>query len=385
MVGSFGVKKSKESSSSTQKLVPWVSQAGQANLALANRLTEPFLQDTPTERVAGFTGDQLNSFDMTRNYASQSNPVTAKDLGWSYYRGFADRSPYTMAKMGGIPSMQSAQIGGAPSMQAASVGPVQNVSAQKFIDADVNAYMNPYTNQVVDASMADLGQNYARTLSASGLQQAAGGAFGGSRHGIREAQVADDYLRTVGSTSSQLRNQAFNNAASLIQGDQNRALQADQGNQQASMERAIQQAQLEQEANRTNSDWQRNRALEQARLNQQANSTNANLTMTGRQADIDSRYRSDQQRLGAVQSMADATARAQQLEDQRTLQNADLLAQIGGQQQQQNQAQLDVPFDLAQWRANILASTPFPTLTNSKKKASSFGLDVGFSPKPGGG
>lgn len=377
---SFGADKKKSSSSSTQNLVPWVSQAGQANLALANRLSDPFLQDTPTERIASFNDDQLNSFDMTRNYAAQSNPVTANDLGWSYYRGFADRGPYTMGREGGIPSMQAAQIGGAPAMQAASVGHVADVNAQKFTDADINAYMNPYTNQVVDASMADLGQKYARTLSASGLQQAAGGAFGGGRHGIREAQVADDYLRTVGSTSSNLRNQAFNNAAGLIQGDQNRALQAAQGNQQAGLQRAIQQAQMQQEANRTNTDWQRNRALEQARLNQQTNSTNANLTMTGRQADMDSRYRSDQQRMGAVQSMADATARAQQLDDQRILQNAELLAQIGGQQQQQKQAKLDVPFDLAQWRANILASTPFPTLTNSQSKSSSIGVNMGFRP-----
>lgn len=362
---------SKSKSRSTQRVVPWAAQAGQANLADANRLSAPFLTETPTERVASFNDDQLNSFDMTRNYAAQSNPISQNDLGWSYYRGFADRGPYTMGREGGIPSMQAAQIGGAPSMQAATVRQVAGVNAQKFTDADINAYMNPYTNQVVDASVADLGENYARTLSSSGLQQAAGGAFGGGRHGIREAQVADDYLRTVGSTSSQLRNQAFNNAAGLIQGDQNRALQAAQGNQQASLQQAIQQAQMQQEASRTNTDWQRNQAIEQARLNQQANSTNANLTMTGRQADIDSRYRSDQQRMGAVQGMADATARAQQLEDQRTLQNAELLAQIGGRQQQQKQAELDVPFDMLQWRANILNGTPFPTLTDSKSSSMS--------------
>ena len=41
--------------------------------------------------------------------------------------------------------------------------------------------------------------------------------------------------------------------------------------------------------------------------------------MQGRQADISSRYASDQQRLGAVNSMADATLQAQQLENQRIL------------------------------------------------------------------
>ncbi|NKB44355.1 MAG: hypothetical protein GKS03_08770 [Alphaproteobacteria bacterium] len=53
------------------------------------------------------------------------------------------------------------------------------------------------------------------------------------------------------------------------------------------------------------------------------------------------------------------------------------LALLGGQQQKQNQAVLDVPFDLAEWRANTLASTPSPTLTNSKSKSSSVSFKVG--------
>lgn len=53
------------------------------------------------------------------------------------------------------------------------------------------------------------------------------------------------------------------------------------------------------------------------------------------------------------------------------------LALLGGQQQQQKQAELDVPFNMAEWRANILASTPFPTLTNSKSKSSSASFSVG--------
>ena len=341
MGGIFGGSKNKSRSSSIQSQVPWVSQAGQANLAIANRLTSPFLQGVPTQRVADFTSDQLNSFDQIRDYASQSSPLSAIDLGLSGYNALSQHGPYTMNTVGGTPTMRSA-----------SVAPVQSVAAQKFTDANVDAYMNPYTNQVVDTTLADLGQNYARTVNSSDLQQAAGGAFGGGRHAIREAQVADDYLRNVGSTTAQLRNQAFNAASGLIQGDQNRALLASQANQQAGLQRAIQQAQLD----------------------QQANQTNADLTMKSRLTDLEARYRHEDKRLAAVQGMAGANAKAQQLADQRTLQNAELLATIGGQQQQQNQAALDVPFDLAEWRANMLASTPFPTLTNSKSKSSSFSI-----------
>ena len=344
MGGIFGGSKSKSRSSSTQSLVPWVSQAGQANLAIANRLTDPFLQNAPTQRVAGFTDDQLNSFDIIKSYANQGSPLSANDLGFSGFEALSEQGPHSMNT-----------VGGTPTMRTATVAPVQNVAAQKFTDANIDAYMNPYTNQVTDTSLADLGQNYVRTVNASDLQQAAGGAFGGGRHAIRDAQVADDYLRTVGSTSSQLRNQAYNSAAGLIQGDQNRALQASQGNQQAGLQRAIQQAQLDQQANQTNTD----------------------LAMKSRLTNLDARYRHDEKKLAAVQGMAGANANAQQLADQRTLQNADLLAAIGGQKQQLNQAALDVPFNLAEWRSNLLANTPFPSLTNSKSKSSTLSFSVG--------
>lgn len=80
----------------------------------------------------------------------------------------------------------------------------------------------------------------------------------------------------------------------------------------------------------------------------------------GRQADINSRYASDQQRLGAVQSMANATLQAQQLEDQRILQNAALLNGVGNQQQRQTQAELDAPFRALEIRNNTLRGTPYP-------------------------
>jgi len=87
------------------------------------------------------------------------------------------------------------------------------------------------------------------------------------------------------------------------------------------------------------------------------------LQMRGRLADIDLRYRSDQQRLGAVRDMANSTLTAQQRADQRTLQKADLLASIGLQQQQYQQAVADAPFRALEIRNNTLSGTPFPTTT----------------------
>lgn len=206
---------------------------------------------------------------------------------------------------------------------------------------------------------SDLRDEYGSMLTSLNLSQAASGAFGGERHGIKEAQVADDNLGNVARTTSPLRNQGFNVAAGLIQGDQNRALQAAQANQSAALQRASQQAQLEQEGNLYAADLAQQTALQQAQLNQQTASTNAGLTMQGRQADISSRYASDQQRLGAVNSMADATLQAQQLENQRILKNAALLNDIGNKQQQNTQADLDAPFRALEIRNSTLRGTQF--------------------------
>jgi len=94
-------------------------------------------------------------------------------------------------------------------------------------------------------------------------------------------------------------------------------------------------------------------------LNQQA-LRNADLTQQGRLADIDSRYRSDAQRMGAVRDMANTQLMAEQLANARDIERLDLLANIGGQQQAQDQRVLDEPFDALQFRAGMLGMTPLP-------------------------
>ena len=50
--------------------------------------------------------------------------------------------------------------------------------------------MNPYENQVVQATMRDVGQQALQAQNTLGAQAQAAGAFGGSRHGIAEAEMA---------------------------------------------------------------------------------------------------------------------------------------------------------------------------------------------------
>lgn len=120
---------------------------------------------------------------------------------------------------GGLPMMQ------APSQDMYDYNPAQVSSqgyqAQQLSDKDISQYMNPYTRDVIDQSMADLGRARDSAMNASGVAATQGGAFGGDRHGIMEAQNNADYMRQAASTSANLRNQGYQNAQNAAMGDVN--------------------------------------------------------------------------------------------------------------------------------------------------------------------
>lgn len=70
-------------------------------------------------------------------------------------------------------------------------------------------YMNPYTNQVINRTTADMqrqGQMGLRDLGSTAHGQ---GAFGGSRHGIAEGTLMGEVNKNVGDMSAGLRQQGF--------------------------------------------------------------------------------------------------------------------------------------------------------------------------------
>ena len=121
----------------------------------------------------------------------------------------------------------------------------QSYQAAQLSDQDLSQYMNPYTQSVIDSSMKDLDMARQTALNSTGAAATRGGAFGGDRHGIMEAQNNRDYMDSVARTSSQLRNQAFQNAQSAAMGDVNSQNQALASNaamaQQANMANAAAQ------------------------------------------------------------------------------------------------------------------------------------------------
>jgi hypothetical protein len=79
----------------------------------------------------------------------------------------------------------------------------------------VQKYMNPYQQEVIDYSLADIERARQGQISAEGARATAAGAFGGTRQGVTRALVDEAALRNAGNLSAQLRQAGFAQAQNL--------------------------------------------------------------------------------------------------------------------------------------------------------------------------
>jgi hypothetical protein len=83
------------------------------------------------------------------------------------------------------------------------------------IASSMNTYMSPYINRVLDDSVARLRDRKAIDLNQNNANALASGAFGGSRHGVVDAQLMDDYGRSEDELVARLLQQGFDTSAGL--------------------------------------------------------------------------------------------------------------------------------------------------------------------------
>jgi hypothetical protein len=84
---------------------------------------------------------------------------------------------------------------------------------------DYQTYMNPYQQEVIDATTADINAN--RDLAANQQRSdiAGAGAFGDKRRGIAEAELAGQYDRTLATALGGLRSRGFSEAQGVAQNE----------------------------------------------------------------------------------------------------------------------------------------------------------------------
>jgi hypothetical protein len=136
---------------------------------------------------------------------------------------------------------------------ADQLGGVGNVSAdqvkgESLLD-NLSAYYNPFKDQITNPVLADYDQQSGQTRAAQAAAAAQGGAFGGSRYGVQEAQTEGNLARGRAATEGGLLSQMFTESTGLSGQDAARRqaaatanqaanLQAAQGNQSAGLSKA---------------------------------------------------------------------------------------------------------------------------------------------------
>ena len=166
--------------------VPEYQQRQQEELFQAAKVAsqQPFVPYTGA-RVAGFNPDQLQQFGATRGLfetGMQYDPLTG---------------------LQGLAQQEAPQIG--------QVG--------SLLGADIGAYQSPYTQQVIDQSMADI-QRQADISRGQAQSRAIGaGAFGGSRSALLEGESQRPYIEQMARTSAGLRESGFQQAQRAAESD----------------------------------------------------------------------------------------------------------------------------------------------------------------------
>jgi len=206
-------------------------------------------------QAADTYGQALGTFGQAGNTYGDSAGVygqSADMYGQSadMYGQAGQRFDQSANVYGDLATMQAPTVSETANMQGAQIGNVGSIAG-----ADMASYMSPYTDSVIESGLRDLGGAQEMALNQQGAQATAANAFGGSRQGIAEAETRKAYGQQAADFIGKQRANAFNQAQQAAQFDLT-------GQQQ----RAIQQAQFNQQAGLTNLN-----ANQQSRLaNQQA-------------------------------------------------------------------------------------------------------------------
>jgi hypothetical protein len=104
----------------------------------------------------------------------------------------------------------------------------------------IDRYKNPYLQEVLDTSAADLDAHAGQVRAQQALDLAGSGAFGGSGAALTQSMTEGELARGRASTLSGLRSRAFEQALGAASGDADRATQARIANAQSALQDAAQ-------------------------------------------------------------------------------------------------------------------------------------------------
>ncbi|WP_293319123.1 hypothetical protein [Phenylobacterium sp.] len=146
----------------------------------------------------------------------------AEDLGNRPYQAFTGQriAPVSALEQAAANVFEQQILPGAANLGA--------IGAQTFDVQAAQDYMNPYTNTVIQSTLADLGEQFGQQERNLASRAIGAGAFGGTRFGVESALGRERYLDQVADVSSRLRQAGFESGAQRFARDRAAQLQAQQ-------------------------------------------------------------------------------------------------------------------------------------------------------------
>ena len=144
-------------------------------------------------------------------------------------------TPYTGTRVADLTGLQRQALSGYGGLdmgtpafaQAADV--YSTIAGEGISPERIQSFMSPYTQEVIDASMRDIGRQRDIALNQLGTAASQAGAFGGSRQGIAEAETQRAFAETAADTAARLREAGYTQAAGMAQADLAQRMAAAQG------------------------------------------------------------------------------------------------------------------------------------------------------------
>lgn len=180
---------------------------------------------TTTKLPAWYTDTATIAMDQAKAAAAN----IAKPYQGNTVAGLDPITQQAVAAAGGNIGSTNAAYGQAGQVASGVAG----YTPGSFLSGNIGAYMNPYLQQVEQVALGNMDRAYRQNLNTIGDSAINANAFGGSRQGVAEGVAAAENARQMGDLSAQLRAQGYGQAAGMMQGDMDRALQGQQLNLQA--------------------------------------------------------------------------------------------------------------------------------------------------------
>jgi hypothetical protein len=191
---------SNQQSISQVQLPPWINQAAQQNYALAENVSQRPLTQYQGQQVADVGPQTQQAWNLA---------ATSGGAGADQYN--ASQAAYLTAA--GTPATQ--------------------VTPQTLAGTNLQPYMDPYTQSVINSTLPIMQQQLGQQQSGIQGQAVGANAFGGSRMGVQQGVAQAQGALGMGQMAAQLNQANFGQAQAAATGDISRNLTAQQANQWA--------------------------------------------------------------------------------------------------------------------------------------------------------